>query len=354
MVTLFLRVGPLSLRTTISILVSLVGLCSFAAAADSLADLPKKAAERSQITVAGSRPFILRAKVLETTNPTNDEYKAEIEEYWAAPDKWRRTVKTPNFSETLIVNGEKRSEQLTGDYYPNWLRDIVAAIFDPGSPLQGLDMTRSYDNPRPAGPGVCRRFKYLAGLRPVGNKISASFCFANGLIESVVMPGYRAAYKNYRDFTGKQVARTITEEIEPRTEIEATVEELNELSSVDESLFATSQTNERLRTVQLHEETLRHLAVNAPDIVWPKVRDGAETGTLTLYVCLDRSGRVREIYELNSSNPSLSDFARDQVMKWQFKPALNQGVPVQVESMLTFAFQTTLVDPTEMLAGSKR
>lgn len=47
---------------------------------------------------------------------------------------------------------------------------------------------------------------------------------------------------------------------------------------------------------------------------------------------------MREIYELNSSNPGLSDVARDQVMQWQFKPASNQRVPVQVESILTFAF----------------
>jgi hypothetical protein len=36
-------------------------------------------------------------------------YHADIEEYWVAPDKWRRTVKTSNFSQTLIVNGEKTS-----------------------------------------------------------------------------------------------------------------------------------------------------------------------------------------------------------------------------------------------------
>jgi len=59
---------------------------------------------------------------------------------------------------------------------------------------------------------------------------------------------------------------------------------------------------------------------------------------LSLYVCLDRGGHVREIYELNSSNPGLSDAARAQVMKWQFKSATNNGARVQVESILTFAF----------------
>jgi hypothetical protein len=102
-----------------------------ATAGDSIADLPKKALERSQITAAGSHPFVLKAKILEITNPSNLDYHAEIEEYWLAPDKWRRTVKTSSFSETLVVSGDKTSEQITGDYYPNWLRTLIAAMFEP-------------------------------------------------------------------------------------------------------------------------------------------------------------------------------------------------------------------------------
>jgi hypothetical protein len=95
------------IRTVTSIPILLIGCACLAVASDSVADLPKKAVERSQITAAGSRPFVLKAKVVEITNLANSSYHAEIEEYWVAPDKWRRTVKTSNFSQTLIVNGEK-------------------------------------------------------------------------------------------------------------------------------------------------------------------------------------------------------------------------------------------------------
>jgi len=327
----------------------LVAFASFATAGDSLADLPKKAIERSQITAPGSRPFVLKAKVLEITNPSNMDYHAEIEEYWVAPDKWRRAVRTSKFSETLIVNGDKTTEQLTGDYYPNWLRTMVAAIFEPGAPLQGVDMTRSSDNPVWGGTKVCRRFTYMAGVAPVSNKVFSSFCFDGGLLESVSMPGYDAYYKDYKSFSGKRVAHTITEYIESGTDLQATIEELSELKSPDEAQFAVQETSLPLQTIKANEETLRSLAVNALDIVWPPVRSGSVTGTLSLYVCLDRQGHVREIYQLNSSNGGMSDAARDQVMKWQFKTAVNQGVPVQVESILTFAFNTAIVDPIPIL-----
>lgn len=323
----------------------LIALSSFSVAADSTSELPQKAIERSQITLPGSHPFVLKAKVSEGTNPANTNYNAEVEEYWVAPDKWRRVVKTVSFSETLIVNGGKTSEQATGDYYPNWLRTIVAAIFEPGDALKGVDLTRSSDNPMIGGSKVCRRFTYMAGVAPVSNKVFSSFCFNDGLIDFVAKPGYEAIYKNYRNFAGKHVARTISETIESGTRVEANIEDLTELKSPDEAMFGVQDPSLPLQTIRADEPTLRSLAVNAPDIVWPAVHGGADKGTLSLYVCLDRSGRVREIYELNSSNPGLSDVARDQVMKWQFRAASSQGVPVQVESILTFAFQIATGGP---------
>jgi outer membrane biosynthesis protein TonB len=73
---------------------------------------------------------------------------------------------------------------------------------------------------------------------------------------------------------------------------------------------------------------------------WPTIHDGKPVGTLSIYVCVDRQGRIRESYELNSDNPYMTDAARKQIMNWTFKPALNDGQPVQIESILTFAYQT--------------
>ena len=85
---------------------------------------------RSQITLPGSPPFHIEAKIAEVEDPTSD-FRAAIEEYWLAPDKWRRTIESPDFSQTLIVNGDKVLETDKGDYYPSWLSSLVTAIFDP-------------------------------------------------------------------------------------------------------------------------------------------------------------------------------------------------------------------------------
>ena len=282
------------------------------------------------------------ATVIEATNPRNENYKATIEEFWAAPDKWRRSVKTNDFSQTVIVNGDKTREDINGDYYPNWLRTLVSAIFEAGAPWKGIDLSKSSDNPMIGGTKLCRRFTYRAGIPPIGNNVFSTFCLENGLIESVGQPGYAAAYVDYKKFGGQQVARKVYEYLEPGTQLEASINQLSELGASDESLFAVQEPSPELQTIVVSEETLRTIAINPSNLHWPTIRDGKPSGVLSIYVCIDRNGRVRETYALNSDNPYMSDAARQQVTNWQFKPAASHGVGVQVESILTFAYETKI------------
>jgi hypothetical protein len=323
-------------------IVSLMSICTLAADKISIVDLPKHAIEQSQLTLTGSRPFHLKARIVEATNLDNDDYKAEVEEYWLAPDKWRRTVKTSEFSQTLIVNGDKVSEQIDGGYYPHWLYTMVNAIFDPGAALQGIDMSKSPDNPMIGGTKFCRRFAFRAGIAPVGNNVFSTYCFDSGLLDSVGKPGYDAEYGNYKKFAEKQVARKIREYIESGTELEATIYELTELGAAEESLFAIRESTAQLRRAIVSEETIRALSLSAPAMQWPAISGGKSSGVLSIYLCIDREGLVRETYPLNSDNPFMSDAARKQLMNWRFKPASNGGVLVQVESILTFAYETRI------------
>jgi len=73
-----------------------------------VSDLAEHALRQSQLTLPGSRPFHLQATLVETTNPKS-EYQAKIEEFWLSPSKWRRTIESPGFSQTLIVDGDRVS-----------------------------------------------------------------------------------------------------------------------------------------------------------------------------------------------------------------------------------------------------
>src|SRR5215467_486000 len=144
---------------------------SFADAnATTFAQVAQHAVEQVQLTSPGSSPFHLKAVVVETTNPAS-EYKAEIEEYWISPEKWRRTISSPGFSQTLIANGDKTLEQNKGDYFPWWLNDLVTAIFDPVPMIDQLKKVNSQMQ-KPSGSEhstVCSRMQTKVGTPPAEN-----------------------------------------------------------------------------------------------------------------------------------------------------------------------------------------
>jgi TonB family protein len=323
-----------------------------------LAEVAARAVDQSKLTQTGSAPFHLKAKIVETTNPSSD-YKAEIEEYWVSSEKLRRTISSPGFSQTLIVNGDKISDDSKGGYLPWWLNNLMTAVVDP-LPLEGLKNTNAV-MPKPNGSGhsnSCARMQMRVGLPPAENSAYAVYCFegSRGLLEYAATPGYDAEFKDYRDFGNKRIARRIVLSPEPGTTIEAEVIELNELRSIDESLFAVQQETapaERMARMAVPEATARTLFMDTPDIVWPSVRSGKTSGVLSIYISVDRSGHVREAWPLNSDNAGLDDAAREQVMKWTFKPAKVKDVPVQIETVLTFAFSSKVGNPVTILSDAE-
>jgi hypothetical protein len=120
-----------------------------------LADLGDHAMQQSQITLPGGKPFHLKVTIAEKDSRVSD-YQATVEEYWVSPTKWRRTITSRDFSQTLVTDGESVFEEDKGDYYPVWLNHFATAIFDP---LPMLEQLRQASVPRnailpPARPAV--------------------------------------------------------------------------------------------------------------------------------------------------------------------------------------------------------
>jgi hypothetical protein len=324
-----------------------------------LAEVAEHAIDQSKLTVPAGTPFHLKATIVETTNPRS-EYKGEIEEYWACPDRWRRSVISPNFSQTLIVNGNDISEDDQGDYLPLWLDNLVTAIFDP-LPMADQLKQLAAQMQRPSGSehsSVCSRLETKVGTPTAQNSAFLVFCFqgSNGLLQSVVTPGYEVSFDAYRKFKNKYVAHRLTMDPEPGTTIEAKITDLAELKDTGEASFTVerpSAPSVRLRSIRVSEATLRSLGLSTPDIIWPSVRSGKTSGVLSMFVSVDRNGRVRETWPLNSDNAGLEDPAREQVMRWRFKTATSDGAPVQVESVITLAFSTKVGDAIAILSDEE-
>jgi hypothetical protein len=324
----------------------------------SVGEAADHAVQRSKLAVTGGAPFHLKAQIAQTANP-GPEYAAEIEEYWVAPEKWRRTVKSAGFSQTLIVNGDRTSEQLTGDYYPFWLHDLVTALFDPLPMAEQLKSMRAQlEIPEDSvKSNSCLNMQSRVGVAPAQNNVTFIFCFGGkmGLLQAAITPAYRAQFAGYQPFKNKMVARGITATFAPGVTITAKVTELSELTNIDEELFTVEKPTppaEQVKASQVGEDTTRALALNTPAIVWPPVREGKTSGVMSLYISNDRAGHVREVWPVASDNPELNDAAREQVLRWQYKPYTNGG-PAQMEAVLTFAFTTRIENPIPVLKDTE-
>jgi hypothetical protein len=324
----------------------------------SMAEAVEQALQQSKLTLPGGTPFHLKAHIA-ATGAARPEYAADVEEYWVSPEKWRRTVQSPGFSQTLIVNGDKLSEKITGDYYPYWLRDLVTALFDPLPMSEQLKRLQSrLEIPEDSDKSnACLTMQSRVGIAPAQNILSFVFCFTGqkGLVQAAVTPAYRAQFAGYQAFKDKWVARTISTEFAPGLTVAAKVTELEELARPDDTLFAIDEptpATAQMKTSQLGEDTVRALALNTPAIVWPAVREGKTAGVLSVYISVDRAGHVREAWPVAADNPELDAAAREQVLRWQYKPYMNGG-PSQMEAVLTFAFTTRIENPIPVLKDAE-
>jgi hypothetical protein len=158
--------------------------------------------------------------------------------------------------------------------------------------------------------------------------------------------GYSAEFKDFADFGDKRVARLILIDPEPGTTIQAKITHLSERRQADEALFSVAKNTppqEQLKTVRVDEDLLRQLSLTDTKIIWPPVGGGLLKGRCAVYVSADRTGRVREVWPKGCDNPGLQDPLREIVGKWELKPATENGIPVQVEALVTFPFETELV-----------
>ncbi|SRR5579871_2407420 len=302
---------------------------------------------QATLTRPGGTPFYLQATISEISDP-ND--RVEVEMLWVAPDKWKRKIQSQEFSQTLVVNGDKVFEQDSSDYLPLTIQVLTSAMV---SPQTVLDSYR---------PGDFARTK-ANGLADESGKV----CFSangkmcgmsrNGLTESVGAAGRSLEFTDYRRFKSERVARLLIYRIDHGDSWQARVNTLGELQKHDEAGFKIENPTEKanqIRAVVVEEAELRGLAQQPLEIIWPQVlEDNNTAGQTSYYVSLDRSGQVREVLPLGVAIERADDSARRQILKWKFKPVLRDGMPVQAESILHFSFNSRAYGPASPLTDEE-
>jgi hypothetical protein len=302
---------------------------------------------QATLTEPGGTPFYLQAMITERADPSEH---VEIEMSWVAPDKWRRRIQSPEFSQTLIVNGDKVFEEDSDEYFPLGIQTLVTAMVNP---KPALDAVRPGDPVMTKASGASNESGKTC--YPPNFKMCGTGRY--GLMESLGGPGRSVTFMDYQKFKDKRVARMLTYRIDPGDSLQAHITTLGELKKHDEDRFLIADPTplqKQIRSVVVPEAELRDLALQPTEIIWPQVlEDNQTSGETSYYISLDRSGQVREILPLSVAIERADDSARRQIMKWKFKPVVRGGVPVQAEAVLNFHFNTRAYGPASPLTDAE-
>lgn len=227
---------------------------------------------QSSLTLFEAKPFHLKVTI-SVVGRQDPQFSGTLEEYWISAEKWSREIKTPGFSQKLVVKDGGISEENSGDYYPHWLSGVVKAVFDPYPQVNDLLRTTAR---MPAASGG-------ASATACGNFQSDvdrwEICFEGnrGLLISVLTKGYAAEFSDFQKFGKKRVARTIRQQLEPGTILELKVVELTEVNHSIEEWFtagSASRPPERIRTVRVDEKQFRDMVLSDTAMPWLTMQGG--------------------------------------------------------------------------------
>jgi TonB family protein len=313
---------------------------------DQFHDALARAANLSTLAAPGEPPFHLKLVAKDTTM-RNPDYNAEIEVWWSAPDKWRRSVKSPAFTQIAIQNGTRYYESNTdSDYLPYWLDELIRGSIDP-IPVAALAEV-SADEDRPG----CGNWEVPHGSGEEMFSTYASVCFnADGTAREIFVEHISLELAAYQLFGNKKIARQIGVWPGGRSEITATITELEPLKKWQPSgsdtpvseLFdahGDSVFTSRVRFVSAPESALSPADSPArPPLVWPASYTFPLTGVIAVKVQIDRAGNIRELPSAISKNQAINTAAVEQIKNWKFKPYQVDGSRVEVVTTLTVPFQ---------------
>ena len=325
-----------------AVFVAVMGWSAFGHAENAV-DTVKKAVERSALNRAKTKPFHLKAVLAPSRESDSGSNRTgDVEIWWASPTQYRREVQSPGFHQIAIVNRGHEWQKSEGDYFPEWLREVAVALIDPVPSLdEVLQQVKTADVRKLMG-STYFQWVMMSTDGNVQTSMGASISVTDntGLLFYGDGLGWGGMYHDYQSFHGRTVARTVSV---GSPEVTAKVTALEDLQDVPLGLFdveANGGDAQLLRTIVVEETTLRKNLLPMQPLEWPPLQDGPLEGTVTTEIVVDRTGRVREVGTMVSTNPGVNEVAKKAITAMQFKPYLLNGTAVQVVSRVSIPFKT--------------
>lgn len=297
-------------------------------------ELLGKAAALQNMRAQGAKPFHLHM-VAHAQHIVSKPMDGTYDEIWLGPDKWRREITFPGFSQVEV--GDQSSKWLSRNLdfrpIPAHLMTVAVEIFVHPEVLQDEKITAIRGKKKK---GVELRCIELAEPRSVAKQ---EICFqSSGELSSVELKDERFEYDDYSKFGDRIFPKTIRVYDSGNAALNISVADLAPPQDSRPDLFQRGTDARQMAPCERSpaERPSKKVAPQYP----PEALSSHQQGTVTLYALLSGDGGVEETRVLGSAGASLDRAAAESVRQWMYAPVkCGAGLPTEIEVRVNFSLR---------------
>ena len=288
------------------------------------ADLLAKAGSLQNIREQGSQPFQLRLRV-HSEHIVSKPIDGSFAEVWMTPDKWRREIGFPGFTQLEVgdVGSKWLSRNMDFRPRPVYLTAIAIDAFIQPSRSQE-EVVKSFKNRKVAG-------SEAQCIEVVGKneRRVRELCFdSSGLLIRESFGTQRFEYSSFSKFGTKSFPKSIRVYESDRRVLDIQADELTSPGDPRPELFEHRGSSRRMAGCEIWPaEAVKKVVPQYPSAA----RAAHQQGTVALYTLLSEQGTVEKNTVVQTAGVSLDQSAMDAVKQWQYPLPTCGGSPLPTE-----------------------
>jgi TonB family protein len=294
------------------------------------ADLLAKATSLQNLHEQGAQPFLLRMRVHAehiAPKPTDGAY-AEV---WMAPNKWRREVAFPGFTQLEIGDVDSKWISRNFDFRPRAVYLTEAALerfIHPGAQQETAIKSVRSRNVKGA------ELRCLELLDKEG-KQARELCFGGvDALVSVSQGNQRFEYADFGRFGSKVFPKSIRVYESGLQVLDINADNLIGPSDSRDALFLHGAGARQMAECEKWPMLIKKIPPQYP----PAARSAHQQGTVILYTVLSDHGTVEKTSVLQSAGDNLDKSAADAVKQWVYSPPAcgTVALPAEIEVQVNY------------------
>ena len=268
-----------------------------------------------------------------------------LEEWWAAPDRFRVSIVSPGYTATETRDGEKGFRTVGQPRRPDLEEVLVSQINEP--------LLAKFDAEKLSAIFEKKAFGKidLDCIMPVAlNQVKArlylgqetTYCFDPGQTDLRILIRYREQFilrNRVGRFQDRNVALDINVIDAGKLLLKSQTTQLTTYTPGEHDFEATADQQAIPITPRTSSAVMAGMLLTkfAPD--YPKLaRDNHISGVVVLHATIGKDGLIKDLSPIRSPDKLLTDAAMVAVRQWTYKPYLLNGEPTEVETTITVNF----------------